>query len=85
MPAAEGRHWGGERLWPLGLLLLLGLDLRLARLGFQPLWWDEGYSVYFATLPLGEMVRQTAVDNHPPLYYALLQLRTALLGPGPIA
>ena len=85
MPAAEGRHWGGERLWPLGLLLLLGLDLRLARLGFQPLWWDEGYSVYFATLPLGEMVRQTAVDIHPPLYYALLHLWTALLGPGPIA
>jgi uncharacterized membrane protein len=67
------------------LLILLGLALRLARLSFQPLWWDEGYSVWFATHPLGQMAALTAQDIHPPLYYALLHGWTALLGTGPTA
>ncbi|MBC7225157.1 MAG: glycosyltransferase family 39 protein, partial [Anaerolineae bacterium] len=85
MPASEGRRQGARGLGPFALVLVLGLGLRLARLTFQPLWWDEGYSVYFAILPLAEMVRQTAVDIHPPLYYALLHGWTALLGTGPVA
>lgn len=51
---------------------LLGLGLRSWRLDWQPLWWDEGYSVYFATEPLARMVWLTGHDIHPPLYYALL-------------
>ncbi len=58
--------------WALFALGLFGLGLRLLRLEWQPLWWDEGYSVYFATEPLGRMVALTAQDIHPPLYYALL-------------
>ncbi|GIV77487.1 MAG: hypothetical protein KatS3mg050_1881 [Litorilinea sp.] len=59
----------------MGLLLavlLAGLALRLLRLEWQPLWWDEGYSAYFATEPLGRMLWLTARDIHPPLYYGLL-------------
>ena len=67
------------------LLILLGLGLRLARLSFQPLWWDEGYSVWFATHPLAQMASLTAQDIHPPLYYALLHGWAALLGTGPAA
>lgn len=37
----------GDALW-LALLTLLALLLRAVRLDFQPLWWDEGYSVWFA-------------------------------------
>ena len=69
----------------LGALILLGLLLRLLRLDYQPLWWDEGYSVWFAGQPLGEMVRLTAQDIHPPLYYALLHPWSALLGFSPVA
>ncbi len=58
--------------WGLVLLGLAGLGLRLLRLEWQPLWWDEGYSVYFATESLARMVALTAQDIHPPLYYALL-------------
>jgi hypothetical protein len=54
------------------LLLLAAFLLRLLRLDWQPLWWDEGYSVYFATESLGRMTALTAQDIHPPLYYALL-------------
>lgn len=62
-----------NRWLPL-LLCAIGLGLRLPRLEWQPLWWDEGYSVYFATESLGQMARLTAQDIHPPLYYALLHL-----------
>jgi len=68
----------------LAITLLASL-LRVLRLGFQPLWWDEGYSLYFATNPLAEMLAQTARDIHPPLYYALLHGWIDLFGPSPVA
>ena len=77
------RGWGN--LPTVLLLMLIGLLLRAARLDFQPLWWDEGYSVWFATHPLAQMAALTARDIHPPLYYALLHLWIALWGPGPLA
>ena len=64
----------------LSALLLGGLLLRSGRLSWQPLWWDEGYSVYFATETLSQMFWLTARDIHPPLYYALLHGWIALLG-----
>lgn len=69
----------------LGGIVLLALALRLLRLGFQPLWWDEGWSVYFATTSLGSMVSLTAVDIHPPFYYALLHAWIGLVGAPPLA
>ncbi|MDH7487607.1 MAG: glycosyltransferase family 39 protein [Anaerolineae bacterium] len=71
-------HW-------LLVITLLAVLLRVLRLDFQPLWWDEGYSLYFATNPLAEMVAQTARDIHPPLYYALLHGWIGLFGPSPVA
>lgn len=61
-------------------ILLLGAILRLLRLSWQPIWWDEGYSIFFATEPLSTMFWLTAHDIHPPLYYTLLQGWFNLLG-----
>lgn len=69
----------------LWVLVLGALGLRLGRLAFQPLWWDEGWSAYFGTVNLGTMLRLTAVDIHPPLYYLLLHLWTGVFGPSPLA
>ncbi len=78
-PSRAGRRRLG--LLAGGLLLLAGaLALRSLRLTWQPLWWDEGYSVYFATEPLAAMLRLTAQDIHPPLYYALLHAWILLWG-----
>lgn len=71
--------------WLLATILLLGLGLRVLQLDFQPLWWDEGYSVFFATRDLATMLERTALDIHPPLYYALLQTWIILFGKSPIA
>lgn len=84
-----GRTSATRRPLGAGLLpaaIVLGaLALRLGRLAWQPLWWDEGYSVYFATEPLGRMLWLTAHDIHPPLYYALLHGWTLLWGSGAVA
>ena len=75
----------GFRATVIVLLILLGLLLRIVRLPFQPLWWDEGYSVWFATHSLAQIAALTAQDIHPPFYYALLHGWAALLGTGPAA
>ncbi len=76
---AFARGFGGLR-GPLVAVTLVAFCLRALRLEWQPLWWDEGYSVFFATEPLAKMLALTAQDIHPPLYYALLHLWTLLLG-----
>lgn len=65
-------HLFQRTAWVLPLLLLLGILLRLGRLTWQPLWADEGYSVYFATESVARLLWLTANDIHPPLYYLLL-------------
>lgn len=73
------RRDAGHRVG-LALLTLLALGVRAFRLDWQPLWWDEGYSVYFATEPPARMLWLTARDIHPPLYYGLLHGWYALFG-----
>lgn len=59
------------RLILLGVLLL-AFVLRLIRLEDAPIWWDEGLAVWAARMPLADMAAWTAIDVHPPLYFALL-------------
>lgn len=66
-------------------ITLLAFALRVIRLDFQPLWWDEGYSLFFATRDFGTLLERTAVDIHPPLYYALLQVWIAIAGKSDVA
>ncbi|MEZ4674987.1 MAG: glycosyltransferase family 39 protein [Caldilineaceae bacterium] len=65
------------------VLFLLGVSLHMGRLAWQPLWADEGYSLYFGTEPLPRMLWLTARDIHPPLYYALLHFWISINGTGP--
>ncbi len=62
------------------VILLLGLGLRLHRLGADSLWYDETVSALLASKPLAAMVAHTARDIHPPLYYALLHFWTLAAG-----
>jgi len=54
------------------LILLGGFALRLYRLGANSLWYDETVSLLLAQSELAELIRHTAGDIHPPLYYLLL-------------
>jgi len=92
-PVGLGPVWAQFTAWVGGLPVLLwivpvttvALALRLARLSFQPLWWDEGWSLYFATTDPGAMLQLTAVDIHPPLYYLLLHVWIQVFGPSPVS
>lgn len=78
-------HRAGLSIGMITALTLTGLALRSLRLNWQPLWWDEGYSIYFATESWARMLGLTARDIHPPLYYALLSLWTGPIGaPTPV-
>ena len=54
------------------VFLLLAAFLRLAGIGFADYWYDEGFSVIVARLPLARLIQATAGDVHPPLYYLML-------------
>ncbi len=81
---AQGR-WQGRGFISICALMLFAFVLRVYRLGFQPLWWDEGWTVYFATADVPSMVARTAIDIHPPLYYLLLHFWTFIIGPGVVS
>src|SRR5512134_494727 len=66
--------------WIVLAVVAAGVLLRSLRLSWQPIWWDEGYSVYFATESLSRLLWLTARDIHPPLYYALLHLWLGMSG-----
>lgn len=69
----------GRRGGPVALILA-GFALRVYRLGSQSLWYDETVSAYLAGRPVPELVAHTARDIHPPAYYLLLHIWTALAG-----
>jgi 4-amino-4-deoxy-L-arabinose transferase-like glycosyltransferase len=62
------------------LILLVAFGLRLYRLGYQSLWYDEAVSVYLASKDLVALTLHTAGDIHPPLYYYLLHLWILVAG-----
>ncbi len=55
-------------------LISLAIGLR------QSIWFDEAYSILLAKQTLGELVRLTAIDTHPPLYYLLLKAWAGVFG-----
>lgn len=63
-------------------VLILGTAAALYqyKLGFSDIWVDEACSKALVRYPLPEMVRLTAGDFHPPLYFIGLKLFTILAG-----
>jgi len=56
------------------VILLLAFVLRVALLAARPIWYDEAFSVFLAERDFASIVRGTAVDVQPPLYYFLLRV-----------
>ncbi|HRE26954.1 MAG TPA: hypothetical protein PK954_10005, partial [Anaerolineales bacterium] len=69
------------RIWHLALaVIVLGFGLRAYRLDNKNLWYDEGFSVFMARQPLTELPEETALDVHPPAYFAVLHGWRAVAG-----
>lgn len=59
-------------------VLMMGMSLAIGLA--QSVWFDEAYSILLAKQPVGEILRLTGLDTHPPLYYLLLKAWAGLFG-----
>ena len=62
------------------VLLIVGTALRVYGLAGESAWLDEAFAVGIARLGWSEVLYQTRLDVHPPLYYMLLTGWLALVG-----
>jgi uncharacterized membrane protein len=70
-----------RRCFAVVLFVALAFFLRVHRIDAEGLWIDEAFSVWLARQPLGPMLRWIVrIDQHPPLYYALLHGWMRLVG-----
>ena len=71
-------------VYKMGIWVLMGLAYAyfLHRLDAQSLWYDEAVSARLASMSLPALLRWTAHDIQPPLYYILLHGWTHLVGRG---
>ena len=67
---ASAGAWVRRR--PLPAALLLGLVLRIIGIQSRTLQYDDTFSIFLAERSLPEILRGTAADTMPPLYYFLL-------------
>jgi|GEM_PF-2366945 len=67
----------------LALITLVAFVMRVWRIDFQSLWWDEGVSIYLAGtgVPALTYAKDFTIDLHPPLYHLTLALWRLLFGP----
>jgi 4-amino-4-deoxy-L-arabinose transferase-like glycosyltransferase len=62
-------------------LVLLGCTIsKLSALNSRELWMNETYSAFVANLPFAKILRYSAGDVHPPLYYLLLHCWIRVIG-----
>lgn len=78
----KGRGWAEKCKWILFAAEILGITALLAYLcGNRAVDWDEAYTYNLVTgNSFAGMLRQTAGDIHPPLYYIYVKLATLLFG-----
>ena len=84
------RVFGDSRKRTSSLVLLallgiaaLGAALRWFQIGSKTIWLDEAFSIWMAWRPIPDMLSTVIdVDQHPPVYYALLHGWIALGGSG---
>ncbi len=65
----------------VGALTVLAIALRFYLIGSKTVWLDEAFSIWLARQPLWEMYDWLVrIDQHPPLYYTLLDGWIAIFG-----
>ena len=70
--------------WLVVAITLIGGVLRVLLLRQKGMWLDETFSVWLANHSVSEMLRWIArIDQHPPLYYLLLNGWITLKGDMP--
>jgi hypothetical protein len=58
----------------LGVVLFLGLILRLVSISSRGIWYDDAFSILLSRQDFSTIIKGTAADTMPPLSYFLLHL-----------
>jgi len=61
-------------------VIILAFALRIYRLDYQSIWYDEGVSIYYSSQNLNDLIVGVSTDNHPPLHSLLLYCWLKLTG-----
>lgn len=64
--------------WPLPIITLVAIILRIYKISAQPLWLDEIYAVQLSRQGLSAIIQNSLRDPHPPVYYILQMLTSGL-------
>ncbi len=59
---------------------VLLIALHFVRIFDNNFWGDEAYTIRLSQMDFTEMLKETAADVHPPLYYLIVQIFCKLLG-----
>ncbi len=74
----ENKPWYGQpHLWWL-IIILLAVLVYFSGISHESLWFDEVFSARMASRSPGEILQLMTGDNHPPLYYLLVQAAAPL-------
>lgn len=84
-PKAVGEAWRTRpelREWtPVAAIALAAFLLRMFVIGETSFWMDEGWSLWFSSLSIGELFGDVAkLETNPVLYYAMLKGWMGLFG-----
>lgn len=82
-PSESLATWFPWVVWTSALVLVAVLFA--ASIGHEPLWLDETYSFAMSQHGFVDILRLTAGDVHPPLYYLILRATALLFGDSPVA
>ncbi|MGC8764483.1 MAG: hypothetical protein ACP5QT_01160 [Brevinematia bacterium] len=66
-------------------IVICGSLYLISGLNKESLWYDESYSAMIIKHTFPEIVKITATDSHPPLYYVTLSLYSRFFGYSPFA
>jgi mannosyltransferase len=83
VPLAGRRTWGAIDIRSATIavaVLSAGAFVRFYGLSWQSLWFDEAFSWRMVQFSWADIVRRTADDVHPPLYYFVLKFWTDQFG-----
>lgn len=69
-----------KNYWPLALITLSALVIRLYKLTAISLWHDEAFSALLVRYSWSEMIYRIGLDVHPPMYYIFLRFWHYLFG-----
>ncbi len=69
------------RQWMLWMAVLIaGALVLMIGITHESLWYDESYTGSLVNQSFGDIIRITANDSHPPLYYLMLRAFRLVLG-----